>query len=79
MENIYKSQKELYREVHMVPLFSALDSSYDKTIEQHFSPCERSCVCHCVCRHGKSASLDFNSGKVLEKEIAELFEESLAA
>ena len=78
MEKVYKSQKESYEEVHIVSLFSALDNSYENQSVQNTVSC-RSCVCHCVCRHGGSASLDFNCGKVLEKEIAELFEESLAA
>ena len=77
MEKQYISRKRKYEEIHIVPLFSALNSSYNGLSKQHLSPCEKPCVCRCVCRHGKASALDFNKKKdLVEKEIEELFAES---
>ncbi len=76
MEYKTKIDSENYK--HIIPLFSALDSSYEEGSRVH-SSCEKPCVCVCVCRHGKASSMDFSKKKDLEKNIEELFEKVLAA
>ncbi|HJX50921.1 MAG TPA: hypothetical protein VJ438_05670 [Candidatus Nanoarchaeia archaeon] len=69
------SENAIYK--HITALFSALDSGYNRS--NVVSACERPCVCVCVCRHGKSAVLDFSKRKDLEKGTEKLFKRALAA
>lgn len=71
-EKIYEEKKNYG---HITPLFSALDSSNEKS--KVISTCERPCVCVCVCRHGKSSSLDFSRKRGLERKTETLFREAL--
>ncbi len=74
----YKTKTNVENYEHIIPLFSAIDSSYKGS--KVVSPCERPCVCVCVCKHGKSSSMDFSREKELEeKGIEKLFEKALAA
>jgi len=75
MEYKTKIAEEGYE--HIIPLFSALDSSRDGSVV--LSSCEKVCVCVCVCRHGKASSMDFSKKDSLEKETETLFERALAA
>ncbi len=74
----YKNETYAESYKHIIPLFSALDSS-DEEGSRVYSSCERPCVCVCVCRHGKASSMDFSKQEGLEKDIEELFDESLTA
>ena len=69
------SENEFYE--HIIPLFSALNSSGEGSNVP--SACERPCVCVCVCRHGKASSLDFEKQGDLEKSTEILFKKALAA
>jgi len=74
----YNTNTDVGKYKHIIPLFSALDSS-DEEGSKVYSSCEKPCVCVCVCRHGKASSLDFSKKGDLEEDIEKLFDKSLTA